>query len=325
MKLSSNILLLIIITVTYCTSFISAQPVYRQERVTCTNSRSRCYQQRIRCPIECPLRRPQDPNARACFIPCDSPFCRAECRYRKPNCNGVGAACYDPRFIGADGGVFYFHGMKNEHFTLVSDTNLQINARFIGHRPTGRSRDYTWIQALGVLFGSHNFSVEATKAAKWDKNVDLFKFTFDGNEIDLPQRALQSEWKFQNGDVTLERISSTNSVIVSINEIVEIGVNVVPITKEDDRVHNYKIPSDDCFAHLEVQFKFFDLSREVEGVLGRTYRPDYESPNRLGLAMAVVGGEDKYKTMSLFATDCRKCVFSATKGGDKGPRFLEAK
>ncbi|KAL3639878.1 hypothetical protein CASFOL_014846 [Castilleja foliolosa] len=321
MKLGINILLLII-TVTYCTSFISAQ--IRPERVTCTNKKSRCFLKRITCPIECPLRRPKDPNARACFIPCNSPFCRAECRYRKPNCNGVGAACYDPRFIGADGGVFYFHGTKNEHFVLVSDTSFQINARFIGRRPAGRSRDFTWIQALGVLFGSHNFSVEATKAAKWDNNIDLFKFTFDGNEIDLPQRAL-SEWKSQNSDITLERISSTNSVIVSINEIVEIGVNVVPITKEDDRVHNYKIPFDDCFAHLEVQFKFFDLSHEVEGVLGRTYQPDYESPNRLGLAMAVVGGEDKYKATSLFATDCRKCVFSATKDGDNGPRFLEAK
>ncbi|KAK6132831.1 hypothetical protein DH2020_033430 [Rehmannia glutinosa] len=231
--------------------------------------------------------------------------------YRKPSCNGIGAACYDPRFIGADGGVFYFHGRKNEHFSLVSDTNLQINARFIGHRPKGRTRDYTWIQALGILFGSHNFSVEATKAATWDNNVDHFKFSFDGNEVVLPA----SSWTSQNGDVTLERLSSTNSVIISVAEIVEIGVNAVPITKEDDRVHKYQIPSDDCFAHLEVQFKFFDLSGLVEGVLGRTYRPDYESRSRLGVAMAVVGGENEYRTTTLFAADCKKCVFSSNEDG----------
>lgn len=26
--------------------------------------------------------------------------------------------------------------------------------------------------------------------------------------------------------------------------------------KEDDRIHRYMLPSDDCFAHLEVQFRF---------------------------------------------------------------------
>ncbi|KAK6132729.1 hypothetical protein DH2020_033534 [Rehmannia glutinosa] len=111
------------------------------------------------------------------------------------------------------------------------------------------------------------------------------------------------------------RESSTNSVIVSVAEIVEIGVNAVPITKEDDRVHKYQIPSDDCFSHLEVQFKFFDLSRAVEGVMGRTYRPNYESRSRLGVAMAVVGGENEYRTTTLFAADCKKCVFSSIKDG----------
>lgn len=160
--------------------------------------------------------------------------------------------------------------------------------------------------------------MEATKVATWDNNIDHLKFSFDSNEVVLPQGALSS-WKSEKGDVILERVSSTNSVIVSLPEIVEIGVNVVPITKEDDRVHNYQIPSDDCFSHLEVQFRFFDLSPEVEGVLGRTYRPDYESRARLGIAMAVVGGEDKYRTTSLFAADCKKCVFSSMKNGDKRP------
>ncbi|KAJ6978298.1 hypothetical protein NC653_030010 [Populus alba x Populus x berolinensis] len=37
---------------------------------------------------------------------------------RRPNCNGIGAACYDPRFVGGDGVMFYFHGKTNEHFSL---------------------------------------------------------------------------------------------------------------------------------------------------------------------------------------------------------------
>ncbi|KAL8505959.1 hypothetical protein ACS0TY_016986 [Phlomoides rotata] len=235
---------------------------------------------------------------------------------RTPSCKGIGAACYDPRFIGADGAVFYFHGKSRQHFALLSDKTLHINAGFIGHRPPGRARDYTWIQALGVLFGAHNLSVSATKASKWDSNVDHLKFTFDDHEVVLPQGVLSS-WKSEQGGASFERVSSMNSVVISVPEIVEIGVKAVPITKEDDRIHNYQLPSDDCFSHLEVQFRFFGISSKVEGVLGRTYRPEYESGARLGIAMPVVGGEDKYRTTSLLAADCKSCVFSSLKYGEE--------
>eukprot|EP00257_Ricinus_communis_P023549 XP_015583563.1 uncharacterized protein LOC8277671 [Ricinus communis] len=91
----------------------------------------------------------------------------------------------------------------------------------------------------------------------------------------------------------------------------ECRLNVVPVTKEDDRIHSYQIPSDDCFAHLEVQFKFYGLSPKVEGVLGRTYQPDFENPAKPGVAMPVVGGEDKYRTSSLLSADCGSCMFSS--------------
>ncbi|KAH6775679.1 Late embryogenesis abundant protein-like protein [Perilla frutescens var. hirtella] len=316
MKIFSCKSLFIILLI--CASIFPHIFAQKQENVVCTSKKSPCFLKKITCPTQCPYRKPKDPKAKACYINCDSPICKAECRYRKPSCNGVGAACYDPRFIGADGAVFYFHGKSNEHFSLVSDSNVQINARFIGHRPSGRSRDYTWIQALGILFGSHSFSVEATKAATWDSSIDHLRFFFDGDEVFLPQGALSS-WESARGEVVIERVSSTNSAIISLPETMEIGVNVVPITKEDDRIHNYQIPSDDCFSHLEVQFRFLDLSPEVEGVLGRTYRPDYESQAILGIAMPVVGGEDKYRTTSLLAADCKKCVFSSVKKGDRKP------
>lgn len=228
---------------------------------------------------------------------------------RKANCNSPGAACLDPRFIGGDGIVFYFHGKRNEHFSLVSDLNLQINAHFIGLRPAGRTRDYTWIQALGILVDSHSFSLEATPAVAWDDEIDHLKFSYDGKELDIPEGHLSAS-NFSENDLKVERTSNRNSVVVTLPEIAEILVNVVPITKEDDRIHNYQIPSDDCFAHLEVQFRFFGLSSKVEGVLGQTYQPDFENPVKPGVAMPVVGGEDKYRTTSLLSADCRSCLFS---------------
>lgn len=231
---------------------------------------------------------------------------------RIPNCNGFGAACYDPRFVGGDGIVFYFHGKSNEHFSLVSDTNLQINARFIGLRPVGRTRDYTWIQALGILFDSHALSLEATKATKWGDETDHLKFSYDGQDVILPEGYL-SVWNSKDQNVKLERIASKNTVIVSIPEVLEVAVKVVPVTMEDNKVHNYQIPSDDCFAHLEVQFRFFGLSSKVEGVIGRTYQPDFQNPAKPGVAMPVVGGENKYRTTSLLSADCSQCMYTPTK------------
>lgn len=215
----------------------------------------------------------------------------------------------DPRFIGGDGIVFYFHGKKNEHFSLVSDQNLQINARFIGLRPQGRNRDYTWIQALGILFDSNNFSLEATPSATWDDQEDHLRFSYNGQELVVPEGHLSS-WTCLETRLKVERSSNKNSVTVTIPEVAEISVNVVPVTKEDDKIHNYQIPSDDCFAHLEVQFRFYGLSSNVEGVLGRTYQPDFQNPAKPGVAMPVVGGEDKYRTTSLLSADCRACVYS---------------
>lgn len=48
-------------------------------------------------------------------------------------------------------------------------------------------------------------------------------------------------------------------------------------------------------------FKFYGLSSRVEGVLGRTYQPDFQNPAKSGVAMPVVGGEDKYRITSLIS------------------------
>ncbi|KAK9152609.1 hypothetical protein Sjap_000089 [Stephania japonica] len=263
----------------------------------------------ITCPSECPTIKPKDPNAKACYINCYSPKCEATCRKRKPDCNSPGSACYDPRFIGADGIVFYFHGKSNQHFSLVSDPNLQINARFIGHRPSGRTRDYTWIQGLGILFGAHAFTVEAKRVAKWDDDVDQFQFSYDGKALSIPESHF-SEWNSPEQELRVERTSTRNSVTVTLPGMAEVSISIVPVTEQDDKIHNYQIPSNDCFTHLEVQFRFIGLSSAVEGVLGRTYRPDFKNPAKPGVAMPVVGGEDKYRTSSLLSADCAACTAS---------------
>lgn len=78
------------------------------------------------------------------------------------------------------------------------------------------------------------------------------KFSHNGREI-VVQEGYMSSWKSPLSDLKVERTSQKNSVLLTLPEIAEISVNVVPVTKEDDRIHNYQIPANDCFVHLEVQ------------------------------------------------------------------------
>ncbi|OVA10744.1 Root cap [Macleaya cordata] len=290
----------------------AAGKVFPPENMYCGKPNSKCNGKKIECPKECPSFKPADPKAKACTIDCDSPKCESYCKNRTANCEGPGSACGDPRFVGGDGIVFYFHGKTNQHFSLVSDSNIQINARFIGRRPEGRKRDNTWIQALGLMFSTHSFTLAAKKVADWDKNVDQLLFTYDNMPISINEGHLSS-WSAPNSPLLVERTANTNSITVTLPGVVEISASVVPITKEDDRIHNYQIPySEDCFAHLEVQFRFFDLSERVEGVLGQTYRPEFQSPVKRGVAMPIMGGEDKYMTSSLVSSDCNYCIFSSS-------------
>lgn len=219
--------------------------------------------------------------------------------------------CYDPRFIGGDGRMFYFHGSKGGDYALFSDDDLQVNAHFIGTRPEGRTRDFTWVQALSVIFNTHNLIVGAKRVTQWDDSVDVLTVRWNGQAVEVPLDGA-AEWRAstdEGKEVIIERTDKTNSVTVIISGLLEVNVMVTPIGSEENRVHNYQLPSDDAFAHLETEFKFVKLTDMAEGVLGKTYRPDYVSPVKTGVAMPMIGGEDKYRTPSLLSTVCNSCRF----------------
>ncbi|GLU19004.1 hypothetical protein SLE2022_352750 [Rubroshorea leprosula] len=280
-----------------------------QELVLCL-ARGACHNKILTCPSQCPVRKPkQNRKHKGCFIDCSSK-CEVTCKWRKANCDGYGSLCYDPRFVGGDGVMFYFHGAKGRNFAIVSDDNLQINAHFIGTRPEGRTRDFTWVQALAVMFDSHKLVVSANRVSQWDDDVDALSIRWDGEAIEISAEG-DAEWKANGGEreVVVERTDNTNSMKVTVTGLLEMNVKVRPIGEKENKVHNYQLPADDAFAHLETQFKLTGLTDQVEGVLGKTYGPDYVSPVKRGVPMPIMGGEDKYETPSLFSPLCKVCRF----------------
>ncbi|CAI9286113.1 unnamed protein product [Lactuca saligna] len=219
-----------------------------------------------------------------------------------------GAVCQDPRFVGGDGITFYFHGKKDQDFCLVTDNNLHINGHFIGKRNKNMGRDFTWVQSVGVLFDNHKVQISAQKTSSWDDTVDRISITFDGENIYLPKT---EGAKWQSSTTSITRTHDTNHIVVEVENLYKIIAKVVPITKEESRIHKYDMTNDDCFAHLDLKFKFFSLSNQVDGVLGQTYRNDYVSKVKMGVLMPVMGGDSKFVSTNSFATDCSVAKFKS--------------
>ncbi|RVW54331.1 hypothetical protein CK203_068480 [Vitis vinifera] len=227
------------------------------------------------------------------------------------NCNKPGAVCQDPRFIGGDGITFYFHGKKDRDFCLVSDSNLHINAHFIGKRNQNMKRDFTWVQSLGILFDTHQLFIGAKKTATWDDSVDRLALVFDGEPIFLPdEEGVKWQPEMSPEDVSVTRTQNTNAVEIEVEGNFMIKASVVPITAKESRVHNYDITAEDCFAHLDLSFKFYSLSGNVSGVLGQTYGSKYVSRVKMGVAMPILGGEKEFASSGIFTTDCAVARFS---------------
>ncbi|XVE94474.1 hypothetical protein REPUB_Repub02eG0012000 [Reevesia pubescens] len=245
-----------------------------------------CYGILLNCPPGCPR------------------LCEVDCRLCKPYCacDRPGAVCQDPRFIGGDGIMFYFHGKKDKEFCLVSDFNVHINAHFIGKR-SQKGRDFTWVKSIGILFDSHQLYIGARRVSKWRESVENMLIKLDGKDVLVPAGEGQT-WQSPEAGLKIQRLAETNKVRLRVEGMVEIVARVVPITSEESRVHGYDVTEDDCFAHLELNFKFDSLSTMVDGVLGQTYKPNYQSRVKLSVAMPIMGGAHKFATSNLFATDC---------------------
>ncbi|CAM0876842.1 unnamed protein product [Alopecurus aequalis] len=289
------------------------KPKPKPSKVKCHDNRKvypYCSNKQMDCPSDCP---------NSCFADCNK--CRAVCVCDTPG------ACGDPRFIGGDGNAFYFHGRTDADFCVLSDRDLHINAHFIGKRGhNGMSRDFTWIQAIGVLFDGHRLYVGARKTGTWDDAIEHLEITLDGEPVHLPSDQLVKDSKWTSSHVptlSVTRTKAANGVLVALDGKFSIRANAVPITEEDSRVHRYGVTSDDCLAHLELAFKFDTLTDDVHGVVGQTYRSDYVNKFDVRASMPTMGGDARFAASSLFTADCAVARFGTSRGNDGAPAISE--
>ncbi|KAL6853344.1 hypothetical protein ACP4OV_019373 [Aristida adscensionis] len=260
-------------------------------------------------------------NKKSCMAKCDK-RCPNQCIVLCPGCKTFcmcdfypGVSCGDPRFTGGDGNNFYFHGKRDQDFCILSDADLHVNAHFIGKRNPTMSRDFTWIQALGIRFADHRLYMGALKTAKWSSEVDRLELALNGEPIQIPTAA-GARWESTTvPGLSITRTTAANGIRVELKGVFDIMANVVPITEEDSRVHNYGVTEEDCLAHLDLGFKFHDLTDNVHGVLGQTYRSDYVNRLSVSSNMPVMGDAPKYVSTDIFAIDCAVARFGAHHAG----------
>ncbi|KAL6616786.1 hypothetical protein ACP70R_039056 [Stipagrostis hirtigluma subsp. patula] len=255
-----------------------------------------CY---VGCPRECPNK---------CLVFCA--YCMSFCM-----CDIFpGTSCGDPRFTGGDGNTFYFHGKKDQDFCIVSDADLHINAHFIGNHNPELKRDFTWVQALGASFGDHRLYVGARRAVEWDEEEDHIQITFDGEPVNI-DTVKNARWGSEAlPGLSVTRMDTVNTVMVELAGVFSISANAVPITEHDDKVHKYGKTKSDSLVHLDLGFQFHNLTKDVDGVLGQTYRPSYVSKLDITAKMPIMGGAPKYLSKGLFSTDCAVSRFHRTAG-----------
>jgi hypothetical protein len=74
------------------------------------------------------------------------------------------------------------------------------------------------------------------------------------------------------------------------------------------------VTEDDCLAHFDLGFRLYDLTDDVHGVLGQTYRSDYVNRLSVSANMPVMGGASTYVSSDIFATDCKVARFGRHAG-----------
>lgn len=173
-------------------------------------------------------------------------------------------------------------------------------------------RDFTWVQSLGILFDNNQIFIGAKKTATWNNALDRLDLSFNGQPIFLLEGE-GAKWEpITAPGVSITRSHDTNAVVIEVEGNFQIKATVVPITKQESQIHKYGITEEDCFAHLDMSFKFYSLTGSVTGVLGQTYASNYNSRVKMGIDMPVLGGDKEFSSSGLFSTDCAVARFNGT-------------
>ncbi|CAI5469753.1 unnamed protein product [Closterium sp. Yama58-4] len=192
-------------------------------------------------------------------------------------------------------------------------------------RWNGDVKALTWIRSVGLMAGHHTVVLEARRGAEAEYgNGYLARVVADGVAVELtvPGTTVQL-WD----GATLKweaalKLSGTD--LVDVYDVKIDGVATIRLTLRPE-VKNLRTPTD-AAVHFGLDVLFSSFSQAVHGVLGQTFRPNFQgrlAHQRLQwsqlLQVMVVPGDnaegfidgsmDDYEVTDLLKADCKMCRF----------------
>ncbi|GJP57030.1 hypothetical protein CLOM_g16069 [Closterium sp. NIES-68] len=241
----------------------------------------------------------------------------------------------DPHFTGADGSHFDFSGKPNRNYALVSDPHFQMNGFFGGRysRWNGDVKALTWIRSVGIMAGHHTVVLEARRGGDAEYGSGyLARVVADGAavEVTVPGTTVQL---WDGATLRWEAARSVSGTdLVDVYDVKIEGVATIRLTLRPE-VKNLRTPTD-AAVHFGLDVLSSSFSHAVHGVLGQTFRPDFQG--RLAkqqlqwsdlLQVMVVPGDnaegfidgrmDDYEVADLLKADCKLCRFTRAQAVDE--------
>mmetsp|Transcript_11120 Transcript_11120/g.40765 ORF Transcript_11120/g.40765 Transcript_11120/m.40765 type:complete len:318 (-) Transcript_11120:182-1135(-) len=257
----------------------------------------------------------------------------------------TGAVTSDPHVSGLQKQSFDFTGEAGKYYSLISDENIAVNAKFGTGYTTGLTVDAdtlvtslmrpqgTWLTEAAVILGDHvvEMSIAKSPLESLCPADDRLKTCFYGGSIKVDGDDVIRTGALPVGDGISVEINNKNSfgrvdIHASQGWRFEGSLDYVPAPA------SWKLEEEAAadLAHINFKIKKIALSSEAHGVIGQTSRVKYDENGMPVMAAqdkngkgVIDGTPEDYELSSLTSTEFKYSVFNG--GADSADGFVENK
>eukprot|EP00899_Mesostigma_viride_P010767 jgi/Mesvir1/19692/Mv09958-RA.1 len=200
----------------------------------------------------------------------------------------VGAAMSDPHFTTPTGDKFDFNGVAGGSYCIITDKQVQVNARFVGAAASEASSSpkpdtRTWMDQVAIMHASNRILIGAASPAGTPFALSFGSLAVNGEPV-IPHTLLS---KLPSGTTVLRKKSRTT---ITIPAVAVIEVEVV-------RAGFWEAGRGPGKNFLNLHVKHFNGTQTAHGVLGQSFVSRSQVPAE--------GSAARYATSGIFAVDCQ--------------------
>ena len=156
---------------------------------------------------------------------------------------------------------------------------MHVNAYYggrYGEYEGNMHKTLTWIRQVGVMWGHHTIYLEAREGDRWQyDNGYMAAIKVDGERVALSQpgeKAVLVDGKITISWVAAKEMSGGDEVDVyqvDVENVISMRVILRP------EVENLRTETDGV-VHMSLEWPLVEASEGIHGVLGQTYRSDFQ-------------------------------------------------